>query len=89
MLSLFNMAKKAGKISGKTRKSKAKTTDAKGLKQEKGETVNLRQLARDERTWKIVGAIFILFSIFLFIAFISYFFTWKEDQDKVFGAPRY
>src|SRR5207237_7744665 len=39
--------------------------------------------AKDERTLKITGAVFILISIFLFISFISYFFTWKEDQSVV------
>lgn len=81
------MAKKAGKTSEKSDKAakgKPKKADVKELKQEKEEKVNIRQLAKDERTWKITGAVFILISIFLFIAFISYFFTWKEDQDKVF-----
>lgn len=86
------MAKKAGKTleksgkaaKGKPKKANANETDNNQFKQEKEEKVNLRQLARDERTWKITGAVFILISLFLFIAFISYFFTWKVDQDKVF-----
>ena len=53
------------------------------FKKEKEEDLDLRKLARDERTWKIIGTISLLISIFLFIAFVSYFFTWKEDQDKV------
>lgn len=53
------------------------------FKKEKEEDLDLRKLARDERTWKIIGTISLLISIFLFIAFASYFFTWKEDQDKV------
>src|SRR5215204_7174658 len=53
------------------------------LKQDRQEKVDLKKLARDERTWKIIGTVSLLISIFLFIAFISYFFTWKEDQDKV------
>ena len=55
------------------------------LKAEKEEKVDLKKLAKDERTWKIVGTVFLLTSIFLLISFISYFFTWKEDQDKVFN----
>ena len=47
----------------------------------KKEKIDWKQLARDERTWKIVGTIFILIAIFLFISFISYLFTWEEDQD--------
>ncbi len=53
------------------------------LKKDREESVDLKKLARDERTWKIIGTISLLVSIFLFIAFVSYFFTWKEDQDKV------
>jgi S-DNA-T family DNA segregation ATPase FtsK/SpoIIIE len=47
------------------------------------ESLDFKKIARDERTWKIIGTVSLLISIFLFIAFISYFFTWKEDQDKV------
>ncbi|HMT75096.1 MAG TPA: DNA translocase FtsK [Chitinophagaceae bacterium] len=54
--------------------------DFKPFKSEKEEKVDLKQLARDERTWKIIGTVFLLISIFLFISFFSYLFTWKEDQ---------
>ena len=53
------------------------------FKKDKQEKIHLRELARDERTWKIIGTLSLLISIFLFTAFISYFFTWKEDQDQV------
>jgi DNA segregation ATPase FtsK/SpoIIIE, S-DNA-T family len=53
-----------------------------GLKAEKEEKVDLKKLAKDERTWKIIGTVSLLISIFLFIAFVSYLFTWKEDQDQ-------
>jgi S-DNA-T family DNA segregation ATPase FtsK/SpoIIIE len=39
----------------------------------------------DGRIKKIVGLMFVLFSLFLFVAFISYVFTWQDDQDKVFN----
>ena len=77
------MAKKAGKTSAKTSGGKAKKADTKELKQEKEAAINLRQIAKDERTWKIIGVVSILVSVFLLIAFTSYLFTWKEDQDKV------
>ena len=38
---------------------------------------------KDERARKITGSVFILFSLYLTIAFISYLFTWQIDQDKV------
>jgi S-DNA-T family DNA segregation ATPase FtsK/SpoIIIE len=39
----------------------------------------------DGRIKKIVGLMFVLFSLFLFVAFFSYIFTWQDDQDKVFN----
>ncbi|HYE53343.1 MAG TPA: DNA translocase FtsK 4TM domain-containing protein, partial [Chitinophagaceae bacterium] len=54
------------------------------LKPEKEETVQVKQLVKDERTHKIAGALLIALGVFLFIAFVSYLFTWQEDQDKVF-----
>ena len=66
----------------KSRKSQQPEPDK--LKPEKEETVQVKQLVRDERTHKIAGTFFIALGIFLFIAFVSYLFTWKEDQDKVF-----
>src|SRR5688572_22416028 len=78
------MANKQKKTTAKNPKTDPKKADARPLKQEKEENINWKELARDERTWKITGAVFLLIAIFLFIAFTSYFFTWKEDQDKVF-----
>lgn len=66
----------------KSGKSKAPDTDK--LKPEKEEQVTVKQLVKDERTHKIAGTIALLASLFLFIAFTSYLFTWREDQDKVF-----
>ncbi len=37
----------------------------------------------DERIRKILGILIILMSFYLSIAFVSYLFTWKEDQDQV------
>jgi len=76
------MANKLKKNSKKNPADKP-TKAATDLKPEKEEKIDLKKLARDERTWKITGAFFILISIFLFISFISYFFTWKEDQSYV------
>jgi DNA segregation ATPase FtsK/SpoIIIE, S-DNA-T family len=68
----------------KTKSIKPNTKAAGALQQEKEETVEVKQLLKDERTHKIAGSISILFAILLFIAFTSYLFTWDEDQDKVF-----
>ncbi len=73
----------ATKLKKKTKNSPEKKpakSDVKAFKSEKEEKIDWKALARDERTWKIVGAIFLLIAIFLFISFVSYLFTWKEDQ---------
>jgi S-DNA-T family DNA segregation ATPase FtsK/SpoIIIE len=75
------MANKLKNSSGKKVKADPKKADSKAFKKEKEEKIDWKALARDERTWKITGAVFLLIAIFLFIAFLSYFFTWKEDQD--------
>ena len=67
--------------------NKPKKTDTKGLKQEKVESINFKALARDERTWKIIGAVSLLIATFLFVAFISYFFTYRQDRTKVEPVP--
>jgi len=54
------------------------------LKQDKEESIEVKQLLKDERTHKIAGSILILLGILFFIAFTSYLFTWDEDQDKVY-----
>jgi len=67
--------------------SKSKKNQSSGpssLKTEKDSKLTVVQVIRDERTHKITGAVFLLISIFLFISFTSYLFTWREDQDKVF-----
>ncbi|NOT52746.1 MAG: DNA translocase FtsK, partial [Chitinophagaceae bacterium] len=71
-------AKKKGK---KNPEKKTNKSDTKAFRPEKEEKINLKMIARDERTWKIVGAFFLLIALFLFISFVSYLFTWKGDQD--------
>ena len=68
----------------KTRTVKKNTKAAAALKQEKEETVEVKELLKDERTHKIAGSICLLLAILFFIAFTSYLFSWEEDQDKVF-----
>src|SRR6478672_5567663 len=68
----------------KTKSTRANARAAESLQQEKEETVEVKQLLKDERTHKIAGSICILLAILFFIAFTSYLFTWDEDQDKVF-----
>ncbi len=69
-------------MANKLKSSKTKSVDPDQLKPEKEETVEVKQLLKDERTHKIAGSILLLFAFLFFIAFTSYLFTWGEDQDK-------
>ena len=71
-------------MANRLKADKKKPANPDKFKPEKEEQVTVKQLVKDERTRKIAGAFFLLISLFLFIAFASYLFTWKEDQDKVF-----
>ncbi len=48
-------------------------------------------LLRDERFRLTLGIFLVLFSLYLYLTFISYFFTWKTDQSfewsRVFSGP--
>jgi DNA segregation ATPase FtsK/SpoIIIE, S-DNA-T family len=77
------MAQKKKKKAADSPKNKPGKSNPAPLKTEKEERIDWRALARDERTWKITGAVSLLVSIFLCIAFLSYFFTWKEDYSSV------
>ncbi|RYY54357.1 MAG: DNA translocase FtsK [Chitinophagaceae bacterium] len=77
------MANKLKNTPAKAAKKAEPKEEPKKWKQEKDAPIDWKKLARDERTWKITGAVFLLMAIFLFIAFISYFFTWKEDHSIV------
>lgn len=66
-------------------KSSKKRQETDDLAVEQEQTANLKEVVRDERTRKIVGAFILLLCFFIFVSFISYLFTWKEDQDKVFA----
>ena len=69
-------------MASKTKPVKTKAAKPEQLKQEKEETVEVKQLLQDERTHKIAGSILLLIAILLFVAFTSFLFTWAEDQDK-------
>lgn len=74
----------ANKSKTKSKRPADKAKDSvKGFVAEKEERIGVKQLAKDERTWKIVGLGFLLVSIFLVISFVSYFFTWRQDFVQV------
>ncbi|MBI3501810.1 MAG: DNA translocase FtsK [Bacteroidetes bacterium] len=43
---------------------------------------------KDERLHRVIGLALILASVYLLVAFTSFLFTWKADQDKVMGSWR-
>jgi S-DNA-T family DNA segregation ATPase FtsK/SpoIIIE len=53
------------------------------LNPDKEADVVVSEVVKDERTMKILGATSLLISLFFFVAFTSYLFTWQEDQDMV------
>lgn len=44
---------------------------------------SLRIGLNDERLPKLLGVLLIFFAVYLFLAFTSYLFTWRIDQDRV------
>ncbi|MBX2921584.1 MAG: DNA translocase FtsK [Chitinophagaceae bacterium] len=71
-------------MANKLKNSKSKAPDPEKLAADKEEKVKVKEVIKDERTHKILGSILLLIAFFLFIAFTSYIFTWRQDQDKVF-----
>jgi S-DNA-T family DNA segregation ATPase FtsK/SpoIIIE len=74
------MANRLKSNAPKKENTKDKDPDLRDFKKEKEAEVDLVALAKDERTWKIVGITFLVIATFLFISFSSYLFTWKDDQ---------
>lgn len=67
------------------KKKKTKRASSKTSKHKK-EGIEVKQFIQDERSHKIAGILLILLSLFLFISFTSYLFTWNEDQSVVSGG---
>ncbi len=65
-------------------KAKRTINKRKSTKQKKVEP--LEPFFTKERVGKFFGFSFALIAMFLTVAFLSYFLTWKQDQDKVLDA---
>ena len=65
------------------KKKKQASEEQEDLQPEPIEKNSLKHWVRDERTHKIIGFVLLFFSLYLFLSFTSYLFTWKDDQDKV------
>ena len=70
-------------MGNRLKKKSPETPSSEELNVDKTEDLSVTEVVKDDRTKKVAGAIALLSSIFLFIAFTSYLFTWQEDQDKV------
>lgn len=53
-------------------------------KSRKKKTLSARIGIKDERFPKLVGLLLLFLTLYLFIAYTSYLFTWKLDQDKAY-----
>lgn len=67
----------------KTSKPKPAAKSDAVMKKDKEPDVNVKSFVKDERTHKVAGMICLLIAAFLFIAFISYLYTWKADQKII------
>jgi S-DNA-T family DNA segregation ATPase FtsK/SpoIIIE len=70
-------------MANRLKSKKGQPPESGKLRPEKDAQITVKQIVKDERTHKITGAVFLLVSAFLFIAFTSYLFTWKEDQSII------
>jgi DNA segregation ATPase FtsK/SpoIIIE, S-DNA-T family len=87
-----NRVKKAESESETVAEETEAASKTKAKKKEKIQKITLVErwqkvitVYQNERTQKILGLTLILSASYLCIAFISYFFTWDVDQDKVLG----
>ena len=67
----------------KTKKRNKKTTKT----SKPNAITNSLSFLKDERLHKTIGLIFLLFSVYLVIAFTSFLFTWKTDYSIIDGKP--
>lgn len=74
----------ANKLKTKSTNQSAVKQDV--LKEDKEVEVTVAEIVKDDRTKKILGSASILFAVFIFVAIISYLFSWQEDQDIISNA---
>lgn len=69
-------------------RNEPKSAETKGTKKSAKKTgfVNpFKKMSGNRRFQQILGLSFVIFSIFACIAFVSYLFTWRGDQDLLLG----
>jgi len=65
---------------------KDKKITKKSRKKKIGLISKVKQFFLDDKLRRIVGLLLLLFSFYLLVAFTSFLFTWKVDQDLLFGS---
>ena len=68
----------------KKRPAKKSSKSKKSSKPKKGNSIFAK--IDTQKLATILGSFFLLFSVFLFLACVSYLFTWQQDQDKLINA---
>ena len=79
------MAKNSLKTKEKGKRSTKKTSSKKKRQDSSPFVEKVINFVKDERVHKIFGSLLLLASVYLFLAFTSYLFTWKADQSAVDG----
>lgn len=77
------MAKKANTFKTSKRQKKSRSTNSTGKRKTSSQK---RKFSLSNRARTFLGLLFSLIGIYLLLAFFSYLFTWKADQDAVFSV---
>lgn len=67
----------------KKKPSQKKGSNSSKFQADKEEKIEVKKILKDERSHKIAGTILLLIGVLLFIAFLSYLFTWKKDFSVI------
>jgi S-DNA-T family DNA segregation ATPase FtsK/SpoIIIE len=81
------MAKSNRLIQGDSTQEKKKSPNAPSSKGKNKllSKFDFRGKFNEQKLRRITGALMLLFAVFFLLAYTSYFFTWKNDQDMVMG----
>jgi len=83
----FKNKKKETEVAEKTATSEDVSSKKSNTENQKSKNSNgLINFFSSEKFQRSFGIIFLTFSVYLFIAFFSFFFTWQKDQDKVLSG---
>ena len=83
LLAAENPACALSPVKTRTREQREDSNQQLMAKKKKTSQLSLKIGLDDERIPKLLGVLFLFISIYLLIAFSSYLFTWRMDQDRV------